>query len=963
MKRASLLFVLTITLATFASVIPSARNRAAAGGARAAVSSPGPSIVSVSGRQLTVRKRNPNGTLASPSLYAIRGVDWSPARAQTNTSPTDPNNVEVRRQEFQPAAATDIPLIKNMNANTARLYMDPPLDGNGLAVLDQLYNNDIMVVMTVDNGNLDIAHVQQAVTFYKDHPAILMWSLGNEWNINPPMPIAQIADQIEQEAALIKTLDGNHPVATSYGEIDINSAGAHLADTENYVNHRCRSVDVWALNIFRGNSFGTLFEQWGLLTSKPMMIGEFGTDAFRSFSLSVPPPGVVDETMQAQWVLSEWDHLATNLSANNPAKVALGGFVFEFNDEWWKVPTPFGMQTSDGCGPPNCANHPDNFANEEYFGIVTIDRQPRALYNTLATAFQPGYQPQSLTVRATSRGADAQENNFQNGVARFYKQGALFYQRTGGAGGGRGFNVAAINPCTGELLQPAQNYDTWDSSHNSNGSLFCTISSFLDGLPNGALVMMSVADEAGLDQFPPNGCTALGHACVEPFLQKLTQEYHSTMIRNYCYRNSWALIAVKGEAAARAEQLSSGGEATAQATLPVMTSLSPTSQFFPPAGGGGSVNVTAPGGCAWTASSNVSWITVTTMGGTGSGAASYSVNANPDTNLRAGTITVAGQAFVVSQAKAFAPGPPRGNLDSDNKTDITFYRNGLWGVLQSSQNFSSDHSRFFDWGGSGLLPLIGDFDGDGQADLAYMIPPAGGQSAAYAILKSTTNYDFHVSQFVPAGFPSLGDTPVVGDFDGDGRADPGIWRASQAVWIVPLSSTNYTTYLFAQWGQPGDVPVVGDFDGDGRADFGFYRNGLWDIRLSTNAYSLANRLFFFWGGAGLPPIVADFDGDHKADAAYVVPPSGGQSATYAIVKSSSNYSSGQAQFVPAGFPSLGDTPVVGDYDGDGKMDPGIWRATQGVWIIPLSSSNYASYRFAQWGQPGDTAIPNTLNQQ
>ena len=74
------------------------------------------------------------------------------------------------------------------------------------------------------------------------------------------------------------------------------------------------------------------------------------------------------------------------------------------------------------------------------------------------------------------------------------------------------------------------------------------------------------------------------------------------------------------------------------------------------------------------------------------------------------------------------------------------------------------------------------------------------------------------------------------------------------------------------------------------------------------------------------------------------------------------FGTGQVLFVPAGFPSLGDTPVVGDWDGDGKADPAIWRASQGVWIIPLSSSNYTSYLFAQWGQNGDIPIPNRTTQ-
>ena len=48
-----------------------------------------PSVVATNGRQLIVRKRRPDGTLAQPEPYVMRGVGWSPASADTNTTPSD----------------------------------------------------------------------------------------------------------------------------------------------------------------------------------------------------------------------------------------------------------------------------------------------------------------------------------------------------------------------------------------------------------------------------------------------------------------------------------------------------------------------------------------------------------------------------------------------------------------------------------------------------------------------------------------------------------------------------------------------------------------------------------------------------------------------------------------------------------------------------------------------------------
>lgn len=86
------------------------------------------------------------------------------------------------------------------------------------------------------------------------------------------------------------------------------------------------------------------------------------------------------------------------------------------------------------------------------------------------------------------------------------------------------------------------------------------------------------------------------------------------------------------------------------ATLCSLT-INPSALSVAAAGGGGSqVVVSTTSGCAWSASSNASWITVTSAAsGTGPGNVNFSVAANTG-GVRSGTLTIAGQTFAVTQA-------------------------------------------------------------------------------------------------------------------------------------------------------------------------------------------------------------------------------------------------------------------------------------------------------------------------
>ena len=80
-------------------------------------------------------------------------------------------------------------------------------------------------------------------------------------------------------------------------------------------------------------------------------------------------------------------------------------------------------------------------------------------------------------------------------------------------------------------------------------------------------------------------------------------------------------------------------------------SLSPTNQSFDTAGGTGNVSVQTSSGCSWSATTNVTWVSVTSgASGTGNGTVVYQVQPNTTGQARSGSLTIAGQTFTVSQA-------------------------------------------------------------------------------------------------------------------------------------------------------------------------------------------------------------------------------------------------------------------------------------------------------------------------
>ena len=150
-------------------------------------------------------------------------------------------------------------------------------------------------------------------------------------------------------------------------------------------------------------------------------------------------------------------------------------------------------------------------------------------------------------------------------------------------------------------------------------------------------------------------------------------------------------------------------------------------------------------------------------------------------------------------------------------------------------------------------------------------------TAAFYILQSETN-TVRIDTFGQNG----DDPTVVGDYDGDGKADVAVYRSGasagdQSTWYYRGSLTPANVNSIP-WGQNGDFPAPGDYDGDGKNDFVIQRasGGSGVFWMNTTSAGISTITF---GNSRDVVVPGDYDGDGKTDLA-VVRDSGGSFVWY-----------------------------------------------------------------------------------
>ena len=365
-----------------------------------------PTSVATSGRQLLV-----NG-----DPFTIKGVVYSPVPIGDDPEAAPPYG-DYFTSTKKSIYSRDLPLLRQMGANTLRLWTwDRTADHHEF--LDSAYNGGVTPIYIIAgywiNPGFDIdpqspnnvrqqlkANFRAMVAAHKYHPAILMWAIGNDLNaaLMYGGKLSNLFSLINEMAAEAHAEEGSmfHPVTVAL-------ADRSLISTISAYDAALPSIDVWGANVYRGNTFGTLFKDFKASSSKPLAILEYGIDAFDNTNGDEYEN--IGTPYQATYAEALWNEIKAN------SDVCIGGSIMEYSDEWWK-----GKHSTDpGCPDNNSALQsscgyamspsPDGYDNEEWWGIMRTKAgssgqdttETRVLYYALQELWVPSTNAPHVSV-------------------------------------------------------------------------------------------------------------------------------------------------------------------------------------------------------------------------------------------------------------------------------------------------------------------------------------------------------------------------------------------------------------------------------------------------------------------------------------------------------------------------------------------------------------------------------------
>jgi hypothetical protein len=214
-----------------------------------------------------------------------------------------------------------------------------------------------------------------------------------------------------------------------------------------------------------------------------------------------------------------------------------------------------------------------------------------------------------------------------------------------------------------------------------------------------------------------------------------------------------------------------------------------------------------------------------------------------------------------------------------------------------------------------------------------------------------------------------GDRPIVGDWNGTGTTQIGVFDPSKRIWKLDRNGNDQwdgcgVDLCFGPLWASSDLPVVGRWTASARTDWiGVYRpsQGKWRLDLNGNGEwdaCTVDGCFGRWETAGQVPVIGDWTGTSTTKIGIFNPNTGMWKLD---LNGNGDSDSCSVDKCLGPFGLSGDLPVTGDWTGTGKAQIGIFDPSTGMWELDRNGNGEVDVCgvdtcLGPFGQQGDIPV-------
>lgn len=247
-----------------------------------------------------------------------------------------------------------------------------------------------------------------------------------------------------------------------------------------------------------------------------------------------------------------------------------------------------------------------------------------------------------------------------------------------------------------------------------------------------------------------------------------------------------------------------------------------------------------------------------------------------------------------------------GDFNGDGYDQLALFLDGEWFVDINGNGRWDEEDIWIRLGKKGDQPVVGDWDGDGKDDIGVFGRKWPGDDRAVALgagLPDPENRQRVIAKNVPPTPEGAPDEPRLLKHGQHGQP-----------------RTDLIDHVF-RFGGERDIAISGDFNGAGISSIGTFNNGRWQLDVDGDGKFTEGVDEERWfGEPGDLPLVGDFDGDGVDDLAIL-------RGDKVIVDSNGNGRIDATDQVFQMSSSEG-IVIVGDFDGDGRDEPALLQSSE-----------------------------------